>query len=321
MKSQALDYRQEYSDHRITEINGDGGLDHAEDYEKWIEKINIDLTRNEDVNVPATTYFAIAGEKIVGTIQVRHFLNDCLLVHGGNIGYGVRPSERRKGYATKMLALALEKCRELGIEKALITCNGNNIASARTILRNGGVLENEITQTDGTVTQRYWIDTLPIKPVAAVDLPECLYVIRKSFATVAAEFGLTEENCPRHTSFMKLSKLEARFAGGARMFALRKQNSIVGFVLLRALDGGAYELDHLAVLPEHRHKGYGKLLLDYCKNNVGNGLDRSATIKIGIIEENTVLKKWYAANGFRHTGTKKFDHLPFTVGFMEWEAE
>ena len=81
----------------------------------------------------------------------------------------------------------------------------------------------------------------------------------------------------------------------------------------------AYELHNLAVLPEYRHNGFGKLLLDHAKETVkslgGN------TIKIGIIEESTVLKNWYISNGFVHTGTKKFDHLPFTSGYLEWRAD
>jgi predicted acetyltransferase len=67
------------------------------------------------------------------------------------------PSERRKGYATEMLRLALEKCKALGIEKALVTCDMNNVASAGTILKNGGVLENEVTDDNGRIIQRYWI--------------------------------------------------------------------------------------------------------------------------------------------------------------------
>ena len=78
--------------------------------------------------------------RIIGMSSLRHRLTDELLVSGGNIGYGIRPSERNKGYGTKQLALVLEKCRELGFEKVLVTCDGDNIASAKVAENNGGVL-------------------------------------------------------------------------------------------------------------------------------------------------------------------------------------
>lgn len=109
--------------------------------------------------VTASTYFLMNAQqdKILGAVNIRHKLNENLLKVGGHIGYGVAPSSRRCGYASKMLAMALEKCRELGLEKVLVTCDKNNIASAKTILSNGGVLENEITEDSGNIVQRYWI--------------------------------------------------------------------------------------------------------------------------------------------------------------------
>ena len=89
-------------------------------------------------------------------IDIRHRLNEYLLQFGGNIGYSVRPSQRRKGYATEMLALGLEECRKLGLDRALVTCDKTNIGSAKTIQKNGGVLENEVLEGD-RITQRYWI--------------------------------------------------------------------------------------------------------------------------------------------------------------------
>lgn len=108
--------------------------------------------------VPADIYFLVdEGSKyLIGAIDIRHSLNEYLLQYGGNIGYGIRPSERKKGYATKMLALALEKAKEIGLEKVLITCFKDNIGSAHTIINNGGVLENEVIDNE-KVKQRYWI--------------------------------------------------------------------------------------------------------------------------------------------------------------------
>lgn len=158
LREEALAYRQEYFDCGVFEINGDGGLDEAESYEGWLEKVRTDLTRDDGTFVPSTTYFALVGDRIVGTIQIRNKLNDFLHSFGGHIGYGVRPSERRKGYAAKMLALALEQCRGLGLKRALVTCNRENTGSAKTILKNCGVLENEVVCDDGEIRQRYWID-------------------------------------------------------------------------------------------------------------------------------------------------------------------
>lgn len=108
--------------------------------------------------VPGSTWFLVDEEgKILGAVNIRHRLNDYLLSIGGHIGYGVRPSERRKGYASVMLALALEKARELRIDRALVTCDKENIGSARTIQKNGGILENEVPD-ERRITQRYWID-------------------------------------------------------------------------------------------------------------------------------------------------------------------
>lgn len=108
--------------------------------------------------VPASTFFAYGRERdiLVGAVDIRHSLNEALLLDGGHIGDGVRPSERRKGYATAMIALALDECRKLGIEKVLMVCNKENTGSAKSIQNNGGVLENEIN-VEGETVQRYWI--------------------------------------------------------------------------------------------------------------------------------------------------------------------
>ncbi|MHC1747282.1 MAG: GNAT family N-acetyltransferase [Cellulosilyticaceae bacterium] len=109
--------------------------------------------------VPGSTLFCLDIEKeiFVGAVNIRHYLNESLLLTGGHIGDGIRPSERRKGYATQMIGLALDECRKLNLNKVLMVCDKNNIGSAKSIIKNGGVLENEI-EVDGTIQQRYWIE-------------------------------------------------------------------------------------------------------------------------------------------------------------------
>jgi|GEM_PF-252116 len=133
----------------------------CEDYDDFLQK-TMQFYHNDGIPeqfVQAAIYFLMdeKEEKILGAINIRYRLNDYLEKFGGHIGYGVAPGERRKGYAAKMLKLALDKCREIGLARVLITCNKDNIASAKTIVKNGGTLENELAEDDGTIVQRYWI--------------------------------------------------------------------------------------------------------------------------------------------------------------------
>ena len=134
-----------------------------EDYQIFFQKT---IEYHNGINlkgwVPGSTYFLMDDKesRIFGAVNIRHALTQDLLNKGGHVGYGIRPSERRKGYATLILGLALEKCRELGIKETLITCDKNNTGSARTIQKNGGVLENEIIEEGENavdIVQRYWI--------------------------------------------------------------------------------------------------------------------------------------------------------------------
>lgn len=109
--------------------------------------------------VPQTTYWLVDNNEFIGTLHIRHTLNDHLLKEGGNIGYDIRPSKRRLGYGNKILELALSKAKEIGLTKALITCDETNIGSKKIIEGNGGIIENRIELKKGKPFKlRYWID-------------------------------------------------------------------------------------------------------------------------------------------------------------------
>ena len=118
----------------------------ADDYEFLLKKDQV--------------FFLLDVERdiLLGAVNIRHYLNDYLLQFGGHIGDGIRPSERRKGYATEMIRLALIECKKLGIDRVLMVCDKSNIGSAKSIINNGGILENEFVDEDGEINQRYWID-------------------------------------------------------------------------------------------------------------------------------------------------------------------
>ena len=147
------------------------------------------------------------------------------------------------------------------------------------------------------------------------ELENSVSLIADSFRTVAVEFNLTKDNCPTHPSSVTLKQLNEMKRKGLKLFGLFEDDAQVGFVAVEKKKHKVFNLEKLAVLPEHRHKGYGGKLVEfsveYVKNTDGEKLS------IGIINEHTVLKKWYAAKGFQETSVVKFEHLPFTVCFME----
>lgn len=126
------------------------------DFDHYLE--NLETKEETEGRVPDSVFFCLDIKRniFVGAINIRHYLNDSLLHTGGHIGDGIRPSERRKGYATAMIGLGLEECKKMGIKKVLMTCERDNIGSAKSIINNGGVLENEVME-EGIIEQRYWI--------------------------------------------------------------------------------------------------------------------------------------------------------------------
>jgi len=158
-KEKIWQYREEFlqeSDH----VAGAAYLDKAKTFEEWYEVLQ--KSKSEETVpegwVPAMTYVAVDEEEnILGIINFRFKLNEFLLHRGGHIGYSVRKSERRKGYAKEMVRFCLLEAKERGIKRVLITCNAENIASENTIKANGGKLENIVMDDDEQV-KRFWIE-------------------------------------------------------------------------------------------------------------------------------------------------------------------
>ena len=158
---QIAEYRQEFLDAGDS-MDGCGPLRRIEEPEEYI-KICAEYEDPQTIPshlVTATQFLLVrkSDNRLVGMIQVRHCFNDYLEKFGGHIGYSVRPSERHRGYAKEMLKMALPFCREIGLEKVLITCIDGNIGSEKTILANGGIYESTVFEPDEKkYLKRFWI--------------------------------------------------------------------------------------------------------------------------------------------------------------------
>ena len=156
-----------------------------------------------------------------------------------------------------------------------------------------------------------------IREMTRDEIPACVDIIRKSFMTVADEFGFTEENAPRFVAFAVCSdrliyQLDVQHRP---MFVYEDNGFLCGYYNLLMNENGECELGSLAVLPEYRHKGYGKELVMHAIEQARKA--GYTKLNLSIVEENQMLRKWYEKNGAVHLGTQKFDFFPFTCGYME----
>jgi predicted acetyltransferase len=155
-EKQAWEFLQEFRENN-SEINGVSSLDKYVDFSAWLEEIQKRLSFLNEV--PSAIFFLIRerDEKLVGSISIRYRLNDRCKKLFGNIGYSIRPTERLKGYATRLLSMGLKKCEEVGLKEVLVTCLKDNIGSAKTIKNNNGVLVGESVDENGNIYQKYVI--------------------------------------------------------------------------------------------------------------------------------------------------------------------
>ena len=149
-----MEYRREFLDAGDS-MDGCGSLRVIDNGEEYVKKC-MDYEKPETLpegRVIATQFLFIRriDNRLVGMIQVRHYFNDYLEKFGGNIGYSVRPGERRKGYGKEMLKSVLPFCRDIGLERVLITCLEDNIGSEKTMLANGGVYESTVYEPNENV--------------------------------------------------------------------------------------------------------------------------------------------------------------------------
>ena len=156
-----------------------------------------------------------------------------------------------------------------------------------------------------------------IREVRRDEIPECVQLIRRSHQTVADEFGFTKENAPRYVAFATdENRLIWHMDYEHRLMFLDEENGeIRGYCSLLLKPDGECELSNLSVLPEYRHHGIGAALFGHALSTARE--QHCSVMCWSIVEENTLLRKWYERNGAVHTGTEKYDFFPFTCGYMK----
>ena len=158
LEKDAIQYKEEHFAYGDMQVHGSGGLAYYDDYEAWLEHIYALREAKSDSDIKTSTFFSkrISDGKLIGCVKIHHELNS-ELENGGHIAYGIRPSERGRGYATKQLKLILEFARQIGMQRVIVSCDKDNNASARTAMSCGGILAKEFEE-DGTIKQQYAIE-------------------------------------------------------------------------------------------------------------------------------------------------------------------
>lgn len=149
------------------------------------------------------------------------------------------------------------------------------------------------------------------------DFARLAQLLNEAFATVAKEFGLTKENSPTNNAFITGDVLQSQLTENREFYCYEDKGELIGFIAIEqsSKEPDTFYIEKMAVHPNYRHRGIGRLLMDFATERIAE-LD-GKRISIGLINNNTVLKNWYQAQGFSKFDVKSFEHLPFDVCMMD----
>ena len=274
-----MDFRCEFLQ-RGERLLGAAGLENYENYFDWLKhtrSLSHEHTARPDLP-PSSTFLCWMDEQLIGTVEIRHRMNEFQLQYTGQIGLSIRPSRRGQGLGTRFLALALTECRKLGLTRVLLTCSRYNESSRAAIEANGGILENE-TAYEGDIRCRYWI-TIPAarcRPLAPSELTEDLFAhfIRRQQVTMCRRrFGVSWRMvyCPFVDDWtteqlrQQIRNLHTTRISGGMVYGAFVDGVLKGFAAISGAPmgpGNIYrDLLSLHVSADYRGRGLGRILFE-----------------------------------------------------------
>jgi predicted acetyltransferase len=303
-------YRQEVIDNG-GDFSGDSDLRKYEDISEWI-KLCGDLESQVFARsmgyVEAEQFMLVyEGERrILGMINFRHYLNDYLAEYGGHIGYGIRPSQRQKGYGKVMLSLCLEKCCEFGLDKVLITCDVTNEGSRRTIIGNGGAFECQTKEGD-EILERYWVPCGDIRiRNADIDNAEDLANIYSESWRAGYKDIIDHDKLWKITDVTVLTRHYTRVSTKAHYMAFYRgePSGVISFNKSRDKDlPNAAEVITVYTLESVWGKGVGHAMMEFALGELRRqGFHQ---VFLWVFEANDRARKFYERHGFIADGTVK----------------
>lgn len=257
-----LAYVREHYDNRETGISASLGLTSME-YSEWVEKIHKNAVIGDEAWGKSLLYLCFDQQKLIGLLSIRYELPEEVTKKYGDIGYGVRPSERNKGYATRLLRYALGICKEKGKDSVILGCYQDNIASARTILNNGGVL-TEANENDrhGRISQYYLIplitDGIQFRKADRNDAELLIDLYNAAFYSDFVKYG----ECPAYGRTKEM--MEESIAHYPK-FIILHDGMPVGCVSCKETKAGVYEVGCLCVIPAYQGRGIGRQAVAFIK--------------------------------------------------------
>jgi putative acetyltransferase len=243
--------------------------------------------------VPQTVFWMTDdGGRVVGMVRMRHALNDRLRQHGGHLGYYVRLSERRKGYATAALRLAVDQLRAIGVDRALITVRPTNVGSIKSVLANGGKPDGQGRDPDsGEAVNRYWIDLSPAAGALLTE-PRTLSITQERADSEAAVALIAELDAHLSQHYPAESRhgfsVEKLLRDGVVFFVIRQNDVPAGCGGLLFVGSEVAELKRMYVRPIFRGRGFGRQMLEHLERFAHDRQIRHLRLETGIYQTEAI---------------------------------